>query len=226
MIELMLRSRREDGTAGLQVLALGAHSDDVEIGAGGTLARIAAEIPDVRARIVVLTSTPERASEARAAGAALMAPVKVELDVHKLSDGRLPAHWDEVRDIFEEVARTTSPDIIFAPSPNDAHQDHRLVGSMVRTVFRDHLILQYEIPKWDGDLGSVRPTHYVPLTAEGMRRKTELLRTFFPSQLGRDWFVDETFFGLARLRGMECRAHYAEAFSVDKAILALSSERD
>ena len=220
----MLHPRRDDGTPSLTMLALGAHCDDLEIGAGGTLARIVADVPGVRARLVVLTSTPEREVEARSAAAALLAPADVDVDVHKLRDGRLPAHWDEVKSILEEVARTEAPDVIFAPSPHDAHQDHRLIGSMVRTAFRDHLVLHYEIPKWDGDLGSSRPTHYVPLTEDGVRRKCELLRTHFPSQHGRTWFTEETFLGLARLRGMECRARYTEAFSVDKAVLAFASQ--
>ena len=221
MIELLLQPRRDLTTAPLHVLAVGAHCDDVEIGAGGTLARIATEIPGVRAHVVVLSSTPERAAEARSAAAALLVPAEVSVDVHSLRDGRLPAHWDEVKDIFEDLGRTATPDVIFAPSPADAHQDHRLVGSMVHTAFRDHLVLHYEIPKWDGDLGASRPTHYVPLTEERARAKCDLLRAHFPSQHGRDWFSDETFLGLARLRGMECRSRYAEAFSVDKTVIAL-----
>jgi len=221
VIELLLHPRRDLTTAPLHVLAIGAHSDDVEIGAGGTLARIAAEVPGVRAQVVVLTSTPERAVEARSAAAALLASVEVSVEVHQLRDGRLPAQWDEVKDIFDNLARTAAPDLVFAPSPADAHQDHRLVGSMVHTAFRDHLVLHYELPKWDGDLGSSRPTHYVPLTDEGARAKCELLRAHFPSQHGRDWFLEETFLSLARLRGMECRSRYAEAFTVDKAVIGL-----
>ncbi len=203
------------------MLAIGAHCDDVEIGAGGTLARIASEVPGVRTQVVVFTSTPQRAAEARAAAAAMLAPGEVVTDVHPLKDGRLPAYWEEVKNIFEDMARTAAPDVIFAPSPADAHQDHGLVGSLVHTVFRDHLVLRYEIPKWDGDLGSLRPTHYVPLTEEAARAKCELLRERFPSQHGRDWFREETFLSLARLRGLECRSDYAEAFAVDKAVLAL-----
>ena len=223
MIELLFHTRRDLARQPLRVLAIGAHCDDVEIGAGGTLARLASEVPGVRTQVVVLTSTPERAAEARAAAAALLAPAQVVTEVHPLKDGRLPVHWDEVKDILEEIARTAAPEVIFAPSPADAHQDHRLVGSLVHTVFRDHLVLHYEIPKWDGDLGSFGPTHYVPLTEHGARAKCALLREHFPSQHGRDWFLEETFLSLARLRGMECRSRYAEAFAVHKAVIALPS---
>ena len=122
-----------------------------------------------------------------------------------------------MKDILEEVARSCSPDLIIAPSRDDAHQDHRTIGEIVPTVFRDQLYLAYEIPKWDGDLG--RPSMYFPLSAEMARRKVELLHKCFPSQRGRDWWDDEVFLGLARLRGMECRAPYAEAFTCAKSVI-------
>ena len=113
-----------------------------------------------------------------------------------------------MKDILEEVAYTWAPDLILAPSCNDAHQDHRTIGEVLPTVFRNQLSLSYEIPKWDGDLG--RPSIYFPLTADVAHRKVELLHKCFPSQAGRDWWDDEVFLGLARLRGMECRAPYSE----------------
>ena len=128
--------------------------------------------------------------------------------------GRLPARWEAAKDILEQVASSCSPDVILAPSPDDAHQDHATIGAIVPTVFRDQLYLAYEIPKWDGDLG--RPAVYVPLSADLARRKVELLHKCFPSQQRRDWWADEVFLGLARLRGMECRAPYAEAFTCRK----------
>jgi LmbE family N-acetylglucosaminyl deacetylase len=115
------------------------------------------------------------------------------------------------------VASSCSPDLVIAPSADDAHQDHRVIGELVPTVFRDQLYLAYEIPKWDGDLS--RPTVYVPLSAEVARRKVELLNTCYPSQHHRDWWDDEVFLGLARLRGMECRAPYAEAFRCAKSVI-------
>jgi LmbE family N-acetylglucosaminyl deacetylase len=125
--------------------------------------------------------------------------------------------WDQVKDALEAMARRCSPDLIIAPSRDDAHQDHRTIAEIVPTVFRDGLYLAYEIPKWDGDLS--RPSMYVPLPAGTARRKTELLHKCFPSQQHRDWWDDEVFLGLARLRGLECRAPYAEAFHCAKAVV-------
>jgi LmbE family N-acetylglucosaminyl deacetylase len=135
-----------------------------------------------------------------------------------LRDGHLPAHWGTVKELLEEVAAgAATPDIVFAPRLDDAHQDHRLVAELAATVWRDTLVLRYEIPKWDGDLGPV--THYVPIEPGTAQRKVELLDESFPSQAGRDWWDDETFLGLMRLRGIECRHRYAEGFVVDKAVL-------
>lgn len=197
------------------VLAIGAHPDDIEIGAGGTL--LSLDRPGLRVRYVVLTGTPERHSEAEAAAKAFLAASDVTIALHDLPEGRFPAAWGEVKEALEATARTFAPDLVLAPSAEDAHQDHRTIGEIVRTVFRDALYLAYEIPKWDGDLG--RPSLYVPLPDEIARRKVELLHASFPSQKGRDWWDDEVFLGLARLRGMECRARYAEAFTMTKAVL-------
>ena len=202
----------------LSVLAIGAHPDDIEIGAGGTLLGLAEAMPGLRARYVVLTGTEERHSEARAAAAAFLPGADLTIDLHRLPEGRLPAVWDRVKDILEEVALSLTPDVILAPSCTDAHQDHRTIGEVLPTVFRNQLSLSYEIPKWDGDLG--RPSLYVPLTDDLAHRKVELLHKCFPSQAGRDWWDDEVFLGLARLRGMECRAPYSEAFTCTKAVIA------
>ena len=202
----------------LSVLAIGAHPDDIEIGAGGTLLGLAEAMPGLRARYVVLTGTEERHSEARAAAAAFLPGADLTIDLHRLPEGRLPAAWDRVKDILEEVALSLTPDVILAPSCTDAHQDHRTIGEVLPTVFRNQLSLSYEIPKWDGDLG--RPSLYVPLTDDLAHRKVELLHKCFPSQAGRDWWDDEVFLGLARLRGMECRAPYSEAFTCTKAVIA------
>jgi LmbE family N-acetylglucosaminyl deacetylase len=203
----------------LAVLAVGAHPDDIEIGAGGTLLSLAESRPGLTVSYVVLTGSAERQQEARAAAAAFLPGADVRVDLHQLPEGRLPASWGQVKDILEQVARGCSPDVILAPSAGDAHQDHATIGGIVPTVFRDQLYLAYEIPKWDGDLG--RPGVYVPLSADLARRKVELLHKAFPSQRSRDWWADETFLGLARLRGMECRAPYAEAFTCTKSVLAL-----
>ena len=199
----------------LSVLAIGAHPDDIEIGAGGLLLQLAAR--PLQVRYVLLTGTAERQAEARAAAIAFLPGADLAVELPQLPEGRLPAAWAQVKEILEQVARSCAPDVILAPSVGDAHQDHRTVAEIVPTVFRDQLCLSYEIPKWDGDLG--RPSLYVPLSQETARRKVELLHKCYPSQHGRDWWDDEVFLGLARLRGMECRARYAEAFGCAKWVI-------
>jgi len=201
----------------LSVLCVGAHPDDIEIGAGGTLLTLAQGRPGLEVRYLVLTGTPERHEEARHAAEAFLPGARVGVEVRHLPEGRLPGAWVEVKEALEEAAGGDPPDLVLAPSAADAHQDHRTIGAIVPTVFRDALFLAYEIPKWDGDLG--RPTTYVSLSPETARRKVELLHKCFPSQQSRDWWDDEVFLGLARLRGMECRSRYAEAFTCTKAVL-------
>ncbi len=199
----------------LSVLAIGAHPDDIEIGAGGLLLGLALGRP--RVCYAVLTGTAERQQEARNAAHAFMPDADLTIELFNLPDGRLPAVWGGVKEVLEDIARSCSPDVIITPAPDDAHQDHRTIAEIIPTVFRDQLHLAYEIPKWDGDLG--RPSTYVPMSAETARRKVELLHKCFPSQRHRDWWDDETFLGLARLRGMECRAPYAEAFTCTKSVI-------
>jgi LmbE family N-acetylglucosaminyl deacetylase len=202
----------------LDVLCLAAHPDDVEIGCGGTLLRLAGRT-GTTVRGVVLTGGGERLAEAEAALDAFVPGATVES--FGLPDGRLPAHWGAVKEALEHVGTGPRPDLVLAPRVDDAHQDHRLVGSLVRTVWRDALVLHYEIPKWDGDTGS--PTHFVALTADEARRKVELLHKHYPSQAGHDWWDDELFLGLMRVRGMEARAPYAEGFFVAKALIDLAA---
>jgi len=201
----------------LSVLAIGAHPDDIEIAAGGTLLSLAERHPGMRVRYVLLTGTPERQLEARAAASAFTPGASLEVELHGLPDGRLPAVYGQVKEVLEGVAASFRPDVILAPSLGDAHQDHRTVAELVPTAFRDQLYLAYEIPKWDGDMA--RPNAYFPLTDEVARQKVQLLGKCYPSQEGRDWWGEETFLALARLRGMECRTHYAEAFSSSKLII-------
>jgi LmbE family N-acetylglucosaminyl deacetylase len=202
----------------LSVLALGAHPDDIEIAAGGTLLSLAERHPGLHVRYVLMTGTQERQLEARAAARAFAPGAELEVELHTLPDGRLPAVWGQVKEILAVLARSVRPDVILAPSPGDAHQDHRTVGELVPTAFRDQLYLGYEVPKWDGDLA--RPNTYFPLSDEIARRKVELLDKSYPSQRGRDWWDEETFLALARLRGMECRARYAEAFTCAKLVIS------
>lgn len=202
------------------VAAVGAHPDDIEIAAGGTLLSLAQNNPGVRVHYVLLTGSPLRRAEAQTAAAAFLPGASVTFGLHELPDGRLPAHWAQVKEILHAESSRLTADLVLSPWTGDAHQDHRTVAEQVPTVFRDQLVLQYEIPKWDGDLG--RPNLYLPLPGEVARRKVELLHACFPSQKARDWWDDEVFLGLARLRGMECRSRYAEAFHCPKAVLSLS----
>ena len=200
----------------MDILCLGAHPDDIEIGCGGTLLSWA-DRPDTNVAGVVLTGRGGRVEEAEAALPRFFPGATVE--VMSLPDGRLPAHWDAVKEALETLAARHQPAVIFAPRTDDAHQDHRLLGRLVSTVWRDALILHYEIPKWDGDLG--RPTHYVPVSRENALRKVELLNKSFPTQVHRDWWDDELYLGLMRIRGVESRSLYAEGFSASKVVLGL-----
>lgn len=214
MLSLQFSSSPEQPLA---VLAVGAHPDDIEIGAGGLLLSLAKREGPLRVQNVVLTGSPQRQLEARQAARAFLPDADLSVRFSDLPEGRLPASWAEAKDALEEAAASFVPDIVLAPSREDAHQDHRTIAEIIPTVFRDQLYLGYEIPKWDGDMG--RPSVYVPLSAETARRKVELLNQCYPSQQHRDWWDEEVFLGLARLRGMECRAAYAEAFTCQKAIL-------
>jgi LmbE family N-acetylglucosaminyl deacetylase len=204
--------------APLSILALGAHPDDIEIAAGGMLLSLAERHPGLHVRYVLLSGTPGRQRDARAAAHAFTPGADLRAELHDLPDGRFPAVWGQVKEILEGVARSFRPDIILAPSAGDAHQDHRTVGELVATAFRDQVYLAYEIPKWDGDMS--RPNTYFPLTEEVARWKAELLDKCYPSQRNRDWWGEETFLALARIRGMECRARYAEAFTCSKLIVS------
>lgn len=201
------------------VVLLGAHPDDIEIGAGGLLLSLAAANPGVRVHYVLLTGTADRQAEARAAAAEFLPGAELTFALHDLPDGRVPAHWGDAKRIVDEAARTLPADLVVAPGTDDAHQDHRTLAELATTAFRGAPVLHYEIPKWDGDLGP--RNFYLPLSAERARRKVELLHSSFPSQKDRDWWDDEVFLGLARLRGMECRSRYAEAFRCEKAVIEL-----
>lgn len=202
------------------VVVLGAHCDDIAIGAGGTLLTLCQANPGIRVDALVLSGGgTAREDEERAALAAFCPGADLEVTVHKLPDGRLPAHWDEAKSALEELRGRTDPDLILAPRTDDAHQDHRGLATLVPTAFRDHLVLGYEIVKWDADLG--RPTTYQPLSAEIAEKKVSLLQQHYPSQRHRPWYDREAFLGLARIRGIECHARYAEAFHVTKLTLGL-----
>lgn len=205
----------------LSLLCLGAHSDDIEIGAGGTLLSWLARGVELDICWQVLSAPGERAVEARrSAGRYLAGAVAAEVGTENFRDGAFPEQGGAIKDWMEALKRTRSPDVIFTHRREDAHQDHRTVSMMTWNTFRDHLILEYEIPKWDGDLG--QPNLYVPFDEVAMNRKIELLLELFATQRSKDWFDAETFRGLARLRGVECRSPglYAEGFLMRKAMTA------
>lgn len=198
-----------------RVVMIGAHPDDIEIGAGGLLLTLPER---TSVHYLVLTGEPARREEARAAAHTFGAHTDLTFQAEGLPDGRLPEHVAAVKDVLGALAAQSTPGLVLTPSDDDRHQDHRLLGVMAPTVFRGATHLQYEIPKWDGDLR--RRNLYLPMADEVARRKVDLLNAAYPSQHGRDWWDDEMFLGLARLRGVECRSRYAEAFTCDKIVLA------
>ena len=204
-----------------RVLVVGCHADDIEIGCGGTLLTLLASTPDLEVDWIVLAAPGPRGEEARASAAAFLdGAAKARVEVHEFRDGFLPYVGGEVKDVFEALKGRVDPQIVFTHSGYDFHQDHRLACELTWNTFRDHVILEYEIPKVDGDLG--RPNVFVPLTAGVVDRKLALLEEHFSSQAGKHWFDRETFLGLMRLRGMEAVAseRYAEAFTCRKVVLA------
>jgi len=201
---------------------LGAHCDDIAIGAGGTLLTVCSARPGARVDALVLSGGgTHREDEEHAALADFCPGADLRLTVLKLPDGRAPAHWDEVKTAVEDLRARTDPHVLLAPHRADAHQDHRTLAELVPTAFRGHLALGYEIVKWDGDLG--RPSAYQPLTPEVAEAKVALLQRHYPSQRHSPWYDREAFLGLARIRGIECRSRYAEAFYVDKITLDLGA---
>jgi LmbE family N-acetylglucosaminyl deacetylase len=201
------------------IAAIGAHCDDIVIGAGATLLQIAHHNPDVVVHALVLTGAgTEREAEEKNAFAELFGHADVRLTVADLPDGRLPDHWGAVKRHIAEFRRQCEPDLVIGPQRHDYHQDHRLVAELIPTEFRAHLVLGYEILKWESDL--LNPTLYVDIPAEMAHQKAKLLAHCYPSQAGRDWFDDEAFLGLMRVRGVQCRARYAEAFIGEKAVVS------
>jgi LmbE family N-acetylglucosaminyl deacetylase len=200
----------------LSVLCVGAHPDDIEIGCGATLLLLGRSRA-VRFSHLILTGTPDRRREAEHAAALFDG---AEVINHTFVDGRLPAAWDGVKSALEELAaRLPVPDVIFAPRVDDAHQDHRLLGRLATTTWRNSLLLHYEIPKWDGDFSTA--TTYVRIPDDVARLKASHLHTAFASQHARDWWGDELFLSVMRIRGMECRSRYAEAFVLAKGVLSV-----
>jgi LmbE family N-acetylglucosaminyl deacetylase len=202
-----------------QILCLGCHSDDIEIGCGGSILRLAEQYPECDIYWTVFSAIGIREAEARR-GAELFAGNRVKAPLLKtFPDGFMPYSGGEVKMVFEKELKQLSPDLVFTHSGRDAHQDHRLISELTWNTFRDHLILEYEIPKYDGDLG--RPSVFVPLETEVYEKKVGYIMDAFQSQRSKRWFQPETFLSLMRLRGMECNAAsgYAEAFYCRKMVM-------
>jgi LmbE family N-acetylglucosaminyl deacetylase len=202
-----------------QILCLGCHSDDIEIGCGGSILWLAEQYPECDIYWTVFSATGVREAEARR-GAELFTGSRVKAPLLKMfPDGFMPFSGAEVKTVFEKELKQLRPDVVFTHNGRDAHQDHRLISELTWNTFRDHLILEYEIPKYDGDLG--RPSVFVPLEAEVYQKKVGYIMDAFQSQCSKRWFQPETFLSLMRLRGMECNAPsgYAEAFYCRKMVI-------
>ena len=195
------------------VLCLGAHSDDIEIGCGGTILSLLQTSSALTVTWVVFGAQGTRVEEAQhSAESFLAAAAKREIVIHGFRDGFFPYTGAQIKETFEALKARISPDLVFTHYRHDLHQDHRLISELTWNTFRDHLVLEYEIPKYDGDLGV--PNLFVPLEETLCRRKIDILVTSFASQRDKRWFSEDLFRSLLRLRGMECNSPsaYAEAF--------------
>jgi len=208
------------GQSGLTVLCLGAHSDDIEIGCGGTILRLLSEYEDVNVHWVVLGSKGQRDAEAIESAEGFLTKAKQKnVIVKNFKESYFPHVGDEIKDFFEKLKREVSPDIVFSHYRHDLHQDHRVVSELTWNTYREHVILEYEVIKYDGDLGS--PNLFVHLNEEICGKKIRILMDSFKTQANRDWFTKDTFFSMLRIRGIESRApeKYAEAFYCRKLVL-------
>jgi len=212
----------ESGVSGInRILCIGAHSDDIEIGCGGTLLTLFAMNPDVEVDWVVLSAQGERKEEARLSAERFLSGVTTaSLRIESFRERYFPHVGSEVKEYFDELSVQVEPDIIFSHRLDDRHQDHRITAELVENSFRDHLILQAEVPKYDGDLTT--PNVYVELEEETLDRKIEYLFAGFPTQADRYWFTEDTFRGIARIRGVESKASsgFAEGFHCRKLVLS------
>ena len=205
----------------LRLLCLGAHSDDIEIGCGGTILSLLSRYAKAEVRWIVFSSSEERAQEARTSAGAFLDRAREKLIVVKgHRDGFFPFNGAAIKDEFEELKREFDPDLIFTHYRDDRHQDHRMISDLTWNTFRDHLILEYEVPKYDGDFGSTN--FFVHLEEVTAQQKVDLIVQCFPSQKEKHWFDEETFFAILRLRGVESHSpsKYAEGFYCRKLVVA------
>lgn len=206
-----------DGVA--EIAVVGAHCDDIAIGMGGTLLTLAAANPGLRVRALVFSGAGSmRETEEREALAAFCPGSDLSVTVLDIPDGRAPVDWGRIKDSLNDFRRSCEPQVVFGPHRHDAHQDHRLLGELLPTEFRDHLVLGYEILKWESD--TPQPTVFHPVATAVAEEKARLLLKHYPSQVSHDWFDEQAFLGLSRLRGLQCRNPYAEGFIVEKATVS------
>ena len=216
----MIALSPNSGSDGLSILCLGAHSDDIEIGAGGSLLTWLGQGLKFHVHWCVLSASGAREAEACAsADEFLKGAASVRIEIMQFRSSFFPSQFSEIKTWFAALKSRTRPDLILTHRGDDLHQDHREVSRHTWATFRDQLILEYEIPKWDGDLA--QPNLYVPIAADALQRKIRLLLAHFGTQASKDWFDEDVFRGLARLRGIECRAaeRFAEAFIARKVVL-------
>jgi LmbE family N-acetylglucosaminyl deacetylase len=207
-----------------RILCIGAHSDDIEIGAGGTLLRLAREASDLEIWWIVFSAAGPRAEEARqSADEFLSGVVGKEVRIGSFRESYFPSEWPAIKDWFEEIKAQFDPEVVFTHYRDDRHQDHRVLSDLAWNTFRNHLILEYEILKYDGDLGN--PNVFIPLSRELCARKIELLLKHFQTQSTKHWFTADTFEAMHRIRGVESASStgYAEAFYGRKLILATNN---
>jgi LmbE family N-acetylglucosaminyl deacetylase len=203
-----------------RVLCIGAHSDDIEIGCGGTIIRLVESNPKLEFYWVVFCSNATRAKEAKDSARSFLGRIsRKTIDIRNFRDGFLPKHWAEVKECFEEFKAAFDPDVIFTHCRHDLHQDHRTLNELSWNTYRSHLILEYEIPKYDADLRS--PNTFVALSSAQCRKKASLLMRHFGSQRNKQWFSEDLFMGLLRLRGIEAASptRFAEGFYCRKILL-------
>jgi LmbE family N-acetylglucosaminyl deacetylase len=215
MLQLNLK---EDPSEPFTLLCLGAHSDDIEIGAGGTVLELIDRYPNLSVVWVVLSGDDLRAKEAQNSADKFLASLggRKEVILKEFRGGFFPWIGDQLKEFYEELKRSSAPDLILTHFRRDAHQDHRMVCDLTWNTWRDHMIWEYEIPKWDGDLG--RPGLYVPISKKNAVRKLQIIMDSFDTQSGRHWFTEDLFYSMMRIRGMEVHAadNYAEAFYAPK----------
>lgn len=215
----MLQLRLAEKTGKLEILCLGAHGDDIEIGCAGTLLTLVERGYRLRLTWVVLCAEGDRATEStRSAQALFGAQTDLNLELSAFKDSHFPAEFAGLKARLQEIRRGCNPDLVFTHCLDDRHQDHRLVAELTWQTWRDHLVFEYEVPKYEGDLG--RPNVYFPLQRDAAHRKVDHLLHHFGTQRSKDWFTADTFHSLMRLRGIECRAPdgLAEGFLARKMV--------